>query len=273
MPPFVAKFCPVKFDWDNALMLNCMQWAVESEPERTKWPFKSADVSLYELEGTVEDADLLSLHFTLQKGFIKETIVSYDTRMDAALRMEFQQIFALRFSVSCFDASIVVTNAVTHLRANLRRMFSSSVEPKNLPFSAVFSPVQYGWRDAYMLNWLLWVYGTVSPWRALRITKITGTQADAHWLSYLFCSHIHTLICQFSHVSKGAELRAAFSSGGGDFYDVKQALARLRISLYSTPRSTAFMMGKHRRLGGGGVAVLPDEVCHLILALSVELLV
>jgi hypothetical protein len=167
----------------------------------------------------------------------------------------------------------MVTNAVTHLRANLRRMFSSSVEPKNLPFSAVFSPVQYGWRDAYMLNWLLWVYGTVSPWRALRITKITGTQADAHWLSYLFCSHIHTLICQFSHVSKGAELRAAFSSGGGDFYDVKQALARLRISLYSTPRSTAFMMGKHRRLGGGGVAVLPDEVCHLILALSVELLV
>ena len=250
MPPFVAKFCPVLFGWDNALMLNCMQWAVECEPERTNWPFKSVDVSLCELSGTVEDADILSLHFTHHKGFIKKTIVGCNTQMDAALRLEFQEVFAGRCTVSSFDASILVNGAVRRLRENLCRMFSSV----DAPFSAVFSPARFGWHDALMLNSMQWAYHLIP--RNARFTRMIGTQADAHWLSHVFQSPSHS--SSYQSIRNSMELQTEFSG---------ETLCRLRVRLYAAPRSVAFMMGKHR---GGLVASLSDDLCRMILALSLE---
>jgi hypothetical protein len=54
---------------------------------------------------------------------------------------------------------------------------------------------------------------------------------------------------------------------------IKSELTQLRFSLYSLPRSIAFLMGKHRRLGGGGVASLSDDMCRMILELTMESLV
>jgi hypothetical protein len=49
---------------------------------------------------------------------------------------------------------------------------------------------------------------------------------------------------------------------------LKTELSLLRVAIYSAPRFVAFMLGKNRRLGGT-IASLGDDVCRMILTLSI----
>jgi hypothetical protein len=263
--PFVAKFCPVQFGWENALMLNGMQWVLELKPYRTLWIHKAFPIFFSDLSGTVEDADVLSLQFAMNPHIFSD-IIGGRTSVKCAVLLELRDVLPVHSYYSFGDA-------VTRLRADLRQRFSSSSFLKiEVPFCAAFSPVKYGWSNALRLNCLQWLYENGSKVGPIRFSRIIGTQSEAEWLSHYFHCRIGHM--EFSDQLIGAELKVAFSydyENDPDYLSVRQELFLLRTSLYSLPRCSAFLMARHSRLGvGSGLAVLGDDVCRMILALSME---
>jgi hypothetical protein len=162
-----------------------------------------------------------------------------------------------------------------------------------ISFKFVFCPAKYGWNEALALNCMKFLKeseerGDGSMDEAggrgrftSQFAEITGTERDADTLSihFMLCPHTITrLICLYSDTGViGKPLKEALfgEEEVSELYptssDVYNKIWLLRKSLYHSPRNTAFLFGKHGRLGSESqVRVLSSDVCALILSLSMK---
>jgi hypothetical protein len=287
--PFVPKFCPVKFGWENALMLNCMQQKYEDD-NNAEWIARSLfyegrfssihgcllnDCHFSEPSGTVADADRLSLQFLRFSGHI-----------DYRISSELSQIFTVGVKGTSLlldegvERKCDVYGSIMHLRKDLFKRFFF-IDP--LAENSVFSSSRYGHRNALVLNALqqieqLRVHRTGSS--RLRVTVFTrpsGSDFEADHLSFEYCN-IPSRLCDFLfHTDdlgspfKGVFLIDEKKNYWHGYHVIEEELTLLRAGLFSIPRFTAFMMVRHSRLGAGSaLAALGDDVCRMILKLSIE---
>jgi hypothetical protein len=290
-------FHPDTFGEKSARMLNWMHWIREGGSRQ--WDLNAGPIYLIPelcvldhvrfvpLVGTVEEADQLSVDFYGNAHLVFNAI--RDIGNDLATRRELQEVFGcvdVRGGVQTIGR---ITNAIQSLRLDLHSQFTS-FDPMHFDKS-VFSPVKFGWRNAYLLNCLQWMYETaarhsyqytvtpVSFWSETLVTKMTGTESDAEWVSKYYLDRVGLLHTKLSDSVKelcSTELMEAFLIHGMQEEEypslvldrLKTELSLLRVTLYSAPRFVAFMLGKNRRLGGT-IASLGDDVCRMILTLSV----
>jgi hypothetical protein len=283
LPPFVAKFCPVKFGWENALMLNAMQQFYEERFTRNfGGALASGHHQFSDLSGTVGDADRLSLMYfkDYRSVFDKTKLVAVDAQHHG---VELEQIFTIG-SKGAFlygDTSVAIAHdvfmSIEHLRCNLAERFSLT---NSVVATDVFSPAKYGERNASLLNSLQrmqeHMMGGWFPLRNPVFSPPTGTEFEADYLSLYFASNDNEgIVYRFCHPeTRGGVYRSVFHIDERMCYwsamrVIKTELTQLRVSLYSIPRCTAFLMGKHRRLGAS-MGLLSDDLCRMILALSLE---
>ena len=301
MPPFVAKFCPVLFGWENALMLNAIQQIYEESWE--SW-FLEHGSSLFfdgalssgrqcvlkyhqfsDLTGTVGDADRLSvMYFRDYRTVFDKTKLG---AVDAQHGVELAQIFTIGAKGTFLygDTSVKTAHdvflSIEHLRCNLAERFSLT---NSVVATDVFSPAKYGERNALLLNslqkiqeYMMW--GEVwCPLINPVISPPTGTEFEADYLSLFFVSGYYEgtiyRLCSVNPETRSDVYRTAFRIDESMGYwpataVVKSELTQLRVSLYSIPRFTAFLLGRHRRLGSV-VGVLGDDLCRMILVLSLK---
>jgi hypothetical protein len=285
-------FHPDTFGEKSARMLNWMHWIRERGSKQ--WEMGPMfllpescvldHVRFVPLVGTVEEADQLSVDFYGNAHLVFYAIK--DIGNDLATRQELQEVFGcvdqVRVNIQMMGQ---ITNAIQSLRLDLHSKFIS-FDPTHFDKS-VFSPVKFGWRNAYLLNCLQWMYETearhsyqftVTRSETL-VTKMTGTESDAEWVSKYFLDRVGLLHTKLSNSVKelcSTELMEAFLIHGMQEEEypslvldrLKTELSLLRVTLYSAPRFVAFMLGKNRRLGGT-IASLGDDVCRMILTLSV----
>ena len=296
--PFVPKFCPVKFGWENALMLNSMQQIYEQD-NNEEWsalggslfyevahsPVNACllhDCHISEPSGTVADADRLSLNFLNDRYSIVRHITSDVDNLRAA---ESAQIFTVgvKGSSLLLDDGVRrewnVLRSIRHLRKDLLGRFFF-VDPK--VETSVFSPSRYGHRNAMLLNGLQQIEQFeehLARFRGLRsvFTRPSGTEFEADILS-LHYSNCVSRVCDllFHNGASGSSFKRVFLIDDKKYYwqayeVINQELTMLRVGLFTIPRFTAFMMVRHPRLGAGSpLAALGDDVCRVILALSVK---
>jgi hypothetical protein len=297
--PFVAKFCPVKFGWENALLLNAMQkiyeddWAAEWSEHGGSLFFNSGysfspicllqENQFSELTGSVADADRLSLKYFRDRFSVVWHIRF--PRGDAMIAVEYARIFNVgtKGTVLPEESCATVNNCVYNSIAQLRRdLFQRFFYADPAAETAVFSPVRYGLRDALMLNCLQSMMVVDHDDAAGDIgrrtkqglfTRPSGTEFEADYLSFYYCDR-EDHICGYVFSDElGDAFRSAFLIGDRMgrrqvMRVINREMIQLRIRLYSLPRSIAFLMGRHARLGSA--PALPDDVCRMILALSVE---
>jgi hypothetical protein len=308
--PFVAKFCPVKFGWENALRLNAMQKIYEDERDSGLsayggsvfyragyWSegscvqhcllngFQFSDVT-----GSVVDADRLSLKYLEDRHSIisfkaRRRTMFHDTEENESNEraLELSQIFTLgsKGTVLDDDANVAVHKSIVQLRRDLKERFADS---SSVVETDVFSPAKYGERNAVLLNslqkmqeYMMWD-GSYSYLRMKPlIIRPSGTEFEADCLSFFFtfhghADHIYNLSCILPE-TMGNDWKYIFKienrlHNWPMLGAIKSELTQLRVSLYSLPRSIAFLMGRIARLRSA--PVLPDDVCQLILALSLE---
>ena len=272
---FTAKFCPAKFGWDNALMLNCLQWVHETQ---MPWCAK--------MSGTVAEADRLSFEFTSYAYLVTDVMLpagEYTEPFDLALVEEFRQVFTsysaneLNHSVSSIRLDSAVKCAVGRLRMCLWCQFRDPTEQLVL----AFSPAKFGWHIAYRLNCLQWALESdrasvsYASFHDRLIVPSTGTEFEADWLTRFSSREVWRVVRKIGDVrntAEAAEFMAAFPLVEGDrSTGISQGIAHLRLNLYALPRFTAFAMAKHHRLGAGsGLAVLGEDVCRMILGWCFE---
>jgi hypothetical protein len=160
-------------------------------------------------------------------------------------------------------------------------------------FKFVFCPAKYGWNEALALNCMKFlkedeeeVSGRMDETRGngrftSQFTEITGTERDADALSrhFMLCPDIITLLIREDSDTGvvGKPLKDAlfgdeeFSRRSLSNNDVSRKIWLLRKSLYFSARNTAFLSGRHERLGNESqVRVLSSDVCALILSLSMK---
>ena len=293
MTTIVATFSPETFGAKNARMLNWMQWIRAGGSERcdlvTSPMFLTRQLCILDhcrfsqLECTAEDADQLSLDFLVAPHLICDAMKHSQT--PSVIRQELREVFA------CVDTSLnaqmifYIKEVVQTLRLHLYRRFSSFNPASD--FTPAFSPAVFGWRNAYLLNCLQCVYETAARrsyftddfWKQTLVTRMAGTESGAEWLSKYYVERVGLLQAKLSGNATeptSAELRDAFLVGEMQEHSrvldrLKMELSLLRVSLYSSPRFVAFLLGKHRRVGAaGGIASLGDDVCRMILTLSVS---
>ena len=314
-------FHPDTFGEKSARMLNWMHWIRERGSKQ--WEMGPMfllpescvldHVRFVPLVGTVEEADQLSVDFYGNAHLVFNAIRDIGGN-DLATRQELQEVFGcvdevrdptiprrreipLRVNIQMMGR---ITNAIQSLRLDLHSKFIS-FDPMHFDKS-VFSPIKFGWRNAYLLNCLHWVYETEARdwyqctdptrfWCDRLVTKMTGTESDAEWVSKYFLERLGLLL--YPKLSDGVtrlefmeaflvdgvqedssldRLKTELSHGVQDSSLVldrlKTELSLLRVAIYSAPRFVAFMLGKNRRLGGT-IASLGDDVCRMILTLSI----
>ncbi len=163
-------------------------------------------------------------------------------------------------------------------------------------FKFVFCPAKYGWNEALALNCMKLLKeneeeedGRMNETRGngrfeSQFAEITGTERDADALSrhFMLCPQIITLLVNVESDTGvtgvvGKPLKDALfgdeevSKLSLTNRDVSNKVWFLRRSLYYSPRNTAFLSGKHGRLGNESqVRVLSSDVCALILSLSMK---
>jgi hypothetical protein len=304
MPPFVAKFCPVKFGWENALMLNAMQHIYESAWDNGflrnggSLIYDSDSISEYssyhgyllheyffsEVTGTVADADWLSLK-SYQEIYMFSEIFKFSDSETEAIAVELEHIFTVGTKgMVLHDGDRAMTNfkvrrSIMHLRLDLIQRFFL-IDPT--AETDVFSPVKYGQRNALMLNCLQQVVvgqllldplGLPRQSTTLSLfSRPSGTEFEADCLSLYFCCH---KACIYDNVfSNENAFREAFlidknMNRRQAMGVIEREMFQLRVGLYSIPRFTAFLMGRHRRLGAS-MGVLGDDLCRMILVLSLK---
>lgn len=287
--PFVPKFCPEKFGWENALMLNSMQQIYERETNED-WAARSLvhggklssvyghlliDCRFSEPTGTVADADRLSLQFL---------------RFPASIPVRIPSELAQIFTVGVKGTSLLldegvrressVSESIKHLRKDLFERFFF-MDP--LVETSVFSPSRYGQRNALVLNGLQQIEylqrNLAFFRRGLRdvFTHPSGSEFEADILSFEYCGW-PTRVCDFLfHTGvMGSSFKRVFLIDEKMHYwqacaVIDKELIQLRVELFTNPRSTAFMMVRHSRVGAGSsLAALGDDVCRMILKLSIE---
>jgi hypothetical protein len=296
--PFVPKFCPVKFGWENALMLNSMQQIYEYDTfancsahggslfyDGERSPIYGSmlyNCHFSEPSGTVADADRLSLRFLNDRYAISYHITSDVDNLRAA---ESAQIFTVGVNGTSLllDEGVWrkwnVLRSVRHLRKDLSERFFF-VDPK--VETSVFPPSRYGHRNALLLNGLqqielLGEQQADNHQLESVFTRPSGTEFEADFLSF----HYHDLasrVCDllFHTGASGSSFKRVFLIDDKMHYwqaeqAINQELTLLRAGLFTIPRFTAFMMVRHPRLGAGSsLAALGDDVCRIILALSIK---
>lgn len=301
--PFVAKFCPVKYGWESALMLNAMQKIYEDDrdaglseyggsifyrfgywPDRSRCQLCVLDEHQFsDVTGSVSDADRLSRKYLGDRHSIRCNTLFYDTELDGSNEraIELSRIFTLgsKGTVLDDDAKESVYKSIKQLRRDLKERFADS---SSVVETDVFSPAKYGERNAVLLNALQKMQEYMMRNDAFvhiepLIIRPSGTEFEADCLSFFFTGH--GLVDRIYHLScilpetMGNDWKKVFKIETRLHYwpilgAIKSELTQLRVSLYSLPRCIAFLMHRHVRLGSA--PVLPDDVCQLILALSVE---
>lgn len=248
------------------------------------------------MSGTAAEADRLSLTFSMNVGMIVEWILPGERTERVAMAKKLREVFTLNAKVKLDNNAVNfilqdIWRTIDHLRKDLWQQFANT--ECSMPFTPAFSPVIYGWQNALMLNCLQWVseVGTrrnlndfysqhkilYSPWRNVLFTRSTGTEFEADWLSYFYYRKISWTSNRFFNGEKAleTEMKAVFSiEDSMDLTAVYNVFDRgitfLRLSLYTTPRFTAFMSAKHQRLGNGSqVGALSEDVCRMILEFSI----
>ena len=293
--PFVPKFCPVKFGWENALMLNSMQQIYEHD-NNEEWSAHGGclfyddayssvfgclleDCHFSEPSGTVADADRLSLRFLNDRYSI-----SYHITSDAD-SLELAQIFTVgvKGTSLLLDEGVRrewnALRSVRHLRKDLSERFFL-VDP--LEETSVFSPSRFGHRNAMLLNGLQQIeqfelHRTCSHGLRSVFTRPSGTEFEADILSFRYCNRVSRVCDLLYHTdATGSSFKRVFLIDDKKHYwqayeVIEQELTLLRVGLFTIPRFTAFMMVRHPRLGAGSpLAALGDDVCRMILALSAK---
>jgi hypothetical protein len=108
-------------------------------------------------------------------------------------------------------------------------------------------------------------------------TRPSGTEFEADVLSFKFSSRPRWVAQFLFYDGLTAALKSAFlvdetmTRSYSEYCVIEDELDLLRVRIFSIPRFTAFMMVRHSRLGAGSaLAALGDDVCHMILKLSIE---
>ena len=108
-------------------------------------------------------------------------------------------------------------------------------------------------------------------------TRPSGTEFEADILSFHYSNWVSRVCDLLFHTgASGSSFKRVFLIDDKMHYwqaeqAINQELTLLRAGLFTIPRFTAFMMVRHPRLGAGSpLAALGDDVCRMILALSVK---
>jgi hypothetical protein len=237
------------------------------------------DCHFSEPSGTVADADRLSLKFLHDLRSISYHITS---DVDS---LELAQIFTVgvKGTSLLLDEGVWrewnVLRSVRQLRKDLFEQFFF-MDP--LEETSVFSPSRFGHHNAMLLNGLQQIEQFeehLARFRGLRsvFTRPSGTEFEADILS-LHYSNCVSRVCDllFHNGASGSSFKRVFLIDDKKHYwqayeVINQELTMLRVGLFTIPRFTAFMMVRHPRLGAGSpLAALGDDVCRMILALSVK---
>ena len=241
------------------------------------------DCHFSEPSGTLADADRLSLKFLKNIGSVTYHMTS---NVDDLCPSELAQIF----TVGVKGTSLLlndgvgrewsVSGSIRHLRKDLFERFFF-VDP--LVETSVFSPSRYGHRNALVLNGLQQIERLDQHQADRRrlnsvFTRPSGTEFEADILSFYYCNQVYRVCDILFHTGEtGASFKKVFLIGENkNFYwpaggVIEQELTLLRVGLFTIPRFTSFMMVRHPRLGAGSpLAALGDDVCRMILALSVK---
>jgi hypothetical protein len=164
MSPFQAAFSPAKYDWDDALLLNCLQWVFENgalpfnltAPCGFQWFAKAS--------GTEMEADLISMRYLHQPNLLLAGIIASDGTMMSStlLNLFVPGMVETPILIDTADLFCAPRNReraldlITAEIAALRVRLFSSTSPSSSTFQPAFSPAKYGWDDALRLNCLQW---------------------------------------------------------------------------------------------------------------------
>ncbi len=269
-------------------MLNSMQQIYEDD-NNADWAERSLfydgklssvygrllnDCRFSEPSGTVADADRLSLQFLRFPGHVNVLRSS-----------ELAQIFTVgvKGTSLLLDEGVRRKSSVSHSIRHLRKdLFERFFFMDPLVETSVFSPSRYGHRNALVLNGLsqieyLRVDRADSRLLEYIFTRPSGSEFEADILSFEYCNYVSRL-CDFLFFTgvEGSSFKRVFLIDENKNYwqameVIEQELTLLRAGLFTIPRFTAFMMVRHSRVGAGSsLAALGDDVCRMILKLSIE---